>query len=354
VTVYSGVFSDLDELKRVVAAAVEGMEPFPLSIRGIGWSEEFFKTLFIEFDESDALRGIHERIKTGLGEDSGYGLAPHLSLMYRDMPLRDKEALARRIVLDRPVVRFDEVKIVAPQNLLDGWRDTGLWKTVFSVKLGRDGLKPPIKAVLFDYGGVLAEEGFLEGLQAIARRQGLDPFEVHRIGMDTVYDSGYVLGTGSEADFWALMRNRTGIEGSDAELSGEILRRFTLRPRMLEAVRAVRKKGYVAAILSDQTDWLEQLDARDGFFREFDRVFVSWHLGKGKRDPGIFDDVVRTLDVLPHEALFVDDMPSNVERARARGLRGIVFEDEVQFVAELDRVLGSHTVSEGRDGPCAP
>ncbi len=32
-----------------------------------------------------------------------------------------------------------------------------------------------IKAVLFDFGGVLAEEGFREGLKSIGRKNGLDP-----------------------------------------------------------------------------------------------------------------------------------------------------------------------------------
>jgi putative hydrolase of the HAD superfamily len=32
-----------------------------------------------------------------------------------------------------------------------------------------------IKAVLFDFGGVLAEEGFREGLKAIGVKNGLDP-----------------------------------------------------------------------------------------------------------------------------------------------------------------------------------
>ena len=53
------------------------------------------------------------------------------------------------------------------------------------------------RAVLFDFGGVLATEGFREGLQETARRQGLDPREVHMTGMDAIYDSGYIVGKGS-------------------------------------------------------------------------------------------------------------------------------------------------------------
>ena len=32
-----------------------------------------------------------------------------------------------------------------------------------------------IKAVLFDFGGVIADEGFWKGLQAIGKENGLDP-----------------------------------------------------------------------------------------------------------------------------------------------------------------------------------
>lgn len=195
---------------------------------------------------------------------------------------------------------------------------------------------PAVRAVLFDFGGVLAEEGFREGLFTIANSQGLDPEEVHRIGLDAVYDSGYVLGRGSEADFWALMRQRTGIAGGDRELSGEILSRFVLRPRMLDEVRKLRKSGFITAILSDQTDWLERLDARLGFFREFDRVFNSYRTGKGKRDTRSFDDAVKELGIEPGEALFIDDMPGNVERARSRGLQAYLFDDEERCVAFLE------------------
>ncbi len=197
---------------------------------------------------------------------------------------------------------------------------------------------PTIRAVLFDFGGVLAEEGFRDGLRAIAKAQGLDPDEVHPIGLDTVYDSGYVLGRGSEADFWALMRQRAGIRGDDEELSREILSRFILRPLMLDAVRKLRERGIITAILSDQTGWLDRLDARLDFFREFDRVFNSYHTGKGKRDPSFFDDVVKELKIAPHEALFIDDMPGNIERARSRGLQALLFEDEERCLAVLGNI----------------
>jgi putative hydrolase of the HAD superfamily len=337
VTVYSGVLTDLEALKKAVSDAAVGVPPFSLRVRRVGCSEEYFKSLFIEFEDNAFLRKVYQGIRAGENVESGYELIPHLSLLYKEMPLRDKEALARRVRIERPAIHFDHLKIVIPRNETAGWRDTGQWQTLYRVRFEKSSEKSPLRAVLFDFGGVLAEEGFREGLFAIARSQGLDPREVHLMAMDAIYDCGYIAGRGSEADFWELMRDRAGVTGEDDDLGGEILRRFELRPGMLDLVRKLRAEGITVAILSDQTDWLNRLDNRDHFFREFDRVFNSYDLGKGKRDPGVFDDVVATLGIAPREALFVDDMPANVDRARARGLQAILFADEDQLIEELER-----------------
>lgn len=38
-----------------------------------------------------------------------------------------------------------------------------------------------IKAIIFDFGGVLAKEGFREGLKSIAEKNGLDPSQVFKM-----------------------------------------------------------------------------------------------------------------------------------------------------------------------------
>ncbi len=189
--------------------------------------------------------------------------------------------------------------------------------------------------MLLDYGGVIAEEGFRLGLEAIARRNGIDPATLQREADDAIYRTGFITGRGTEAEFWERLRQRTGIAGPYDALREEILRRFVLRPRMIGAVRQLRRDGVAVAILSDQTDWLERLEARDRFFLEFDRVFNSYRLGKGKRDATVFDDVVRALGAAPAETLFVDDNPGHVDRARSRGLAALLFRTEEAFLAQL-------------------
>jgi putative hydrolase of the HAD superfamily len=198
-----------------------------------------------------------------------------------------------------------------------------------------------IKAVLFDFGGVLAEEGFRNGLQALAQAQGLDVQHICEQGTQAVYDSGFVLGQGSAADFWSLLRQRTGLVGEGDALSETILAGFVLRPWMMARVQQLRERGYITGILSDQTHWLDDLEARAPFKHAFDRVFNSYYLGKGKRDPSLFEDVAAELGLAPASILFVDDDAGNVARARAAGLQAIQYIERKDFEAALEKTLAA-------------
>ena len=155
-----------------------------------------------------------------------------------------------------------------------------------------------------------------------------------------MYDSGFVLGRGSAEQFWALLRQRSGLLGEDDALSARILAGFVPRPAMLAEVERLRAAGYLTGILSDQTHWLDELDRRHHFMAAFDRVYNSYHLGKGKRDPSLFADVASDLGLAPGGLLFIDDAPGNVERARAAGLRNLLFTDQAGCITELRRLLG--------------
>jgi putative hydrolase of the HAD superfamily len=202
---------------------------------------------------------------------------------------------------------------------------------------------PPVRAVLLDYGGVIAEEGLRNELVAMAREQGLDTRRMLDVARRVVYESGFVLGRGTEDAFWAAMRAGSGLAGSDAELTRRILDAFALRPWIIERVRHWRAQGYITGILSDQMHWLDRLNERDHFFDAFDHVFNSYHLGKGKRDPTLYFDITARLALAASEILFVDDLRSNVERARAAGWQAILYADRISFEQAIGQWLSPGT-----------
>ena len=192
-----------------------------------------------------------------------------------------------------------------------------------------------LRAILFDFGGVLAEEGFREGLKAIAKRKGLDPEAFHTTSAELVYQTGYITGGCDEHSYWNAVQKKVGVKGANQEFREEILKRFELRSAMATVVEKIRSTGVIVAILSDQTNWLDELDQRTPFHHRFGYVFNSYHLKKTKRDPSIFRDVCALLGLRPGEVLFVDDNLENVRRATSQGLRAIHFKGVSEFRIEI-------------------
>ncbi len=198
-----------------------------------------------------------------------------------------------------------------------------------------------LKAALFDFGGVLAEEGFKKGLIAIAGLNGLEPDAFCRTAFDLIQEGGYVQGKSTEEEYWQALRKKTGIEGTDESMRSEILSRFRLRPWMLHLVKKLREFNLIVCILSDQTNWLNELNTRLGFFDLFDYVFNSYHMGKSKRDPTIFLDVLKNFNLEAKRVLFIDDHLENIQRAEIQGLHTIHYKDKGDFLEQITEFLPS-------------
>ena len=196
-----------------------------------------------------------------------------------------------------------------------------------------------LKAVLFDFGGVIAKEGFWEGIQTIGKEHGLDPDAFFRTVDALIYETGYLTGKTDEAEFWNQVRKNTGIDSADAELRTEILQRFVLRPDMIASVDLLRSQGLIVAMLSDQTNWLEEIDKDTGLFRHFDRVFNSYRTHKSKRDASVFRDVCAELGVKASETLFIDDNNDHIKRAQGQGMKTIHFTGIDEYKQQMEKFI---------------
>lgn len=193
-----------------------------------------------------------------------------------------------------------------------------------------------IDTVIFDFGGVLAEKGFAGGLSAIAARHGLDERDFYNLANDLIHTTGYLTGRADEHAYWQAIRDATCIMDDDAALRNEILSRFIPRPRMFDLAIKLRADGTGAVILSDQTNWLDELNERYDFFRYFDVVFNSYHIGKSKADPSHFTDTASRLGHAPERLLFVDDNEAHCKTARKTGMKTIHFVSGDLFLKEIE------------------
>ncbi|MGD9160578.1 MAG: HAD family phosphatase [Desulfobacteraceae bacterium] len=194
-----------------------------------------------------------------------------------------------------------------------------------------------LKAVLIDFGGVFAEEGFRKGIRAIAQQSNVDPDIAEEAAFDLVYSTGYVLGKCNEETFWKAIKETTGIAGDNLKLRDIILKEFQIRPWFPNIITKLREQGLIVCLLSDQTDWLDKLNDRNNFYQLFDHIFNSFFTGKSKSDPGLFDDIADKLGLNPGEIMFVDDYHGHIERAKKKGFKTHLFVEKESFFNDLHK-----------------
>ncbi|WP_448510432.1 HAD-IA family hydrolase [Immundisolibacter sp.] len=203
-----------------------------------------------------------------------------------------------------------------------------------------------VRAVIFDFDGVIAERGFRAALRALAARCDLDYRSLPALAMQALIDSGYLTGRGSEQDWWQHMQAGLGPLGNCERFRADLLDASVVRPWQLALAGRLASAGYRTAVLSDHTDWLDQIETDQPFGHAFGRVFNSYYLGASKRESAAFVAVADTLGVAPEQALFIDDNPDNVARAMALGMTGIVYCERETFLRDMTAALGGVLVGD--------
>jgi 2'-5' RNA ligase len=101
-----------------------------LSITAINYSDEFTKTLFVEFRPDELLSGLSKKLRAGSASQPEYQLNPHLSLIYKTMSRETKTEIANSLRLPFDEVRFDSAKAVISPAKIGSRADVEAWRVV--------------------------------------------------------------------------------------------------------------------------------------------------------------------------------------------------------------------------------
>ena len=208
------------------------------------------------------------------------------------------------------------------------------------------------EALIVDFGGVLTTS-ITTSLAQFCAAAGVSPERLKEVLRDAYSDSeapSAALGrlvadleTGrmSPDEFEPLLAEALS-DGLQVplEAKGLIGRMFqSVGPdeRMLEAVGVAREHGLKTAVLSNT--WGRSVFFPDQF-KGFDAVVLSEHEGIRKPDPEIYLIAAKKLGEPPEACVFVDDVPRNVEGARAVGMAGVLHKDAAITIPKLEELFG--------------
>jgi hypothetical protein len=134
VTVHVGANS-LDRAEKALSRAASDCKQITLEPLEIDNSNEFIKTLFVQFALNRQLQKLNQRIRGAAQDSSDYELNPHLSLLYKTMSIEDRLLLTHSIKVPFPEVTFDSLKAVRCISPTQSRADVEAWRVVATKSL---------------------------------------------------------------------------------------------------------------------------------------------------------------------------------------------------------------------------
>ena len=129
VTVYVGMDRS-DSIRAALSESARECSQVKLKPFGIQQSDEFVKTLFVQFESSAELRQLNQIIRDAAQDSSQYELKPHLSLLYNNMEAAARQELAASIVVPFSEISFDKMKAVRCVSPTQSRADVEAWRVL--------------------------------------------------------------------------------------------------------------------------------------------------------------------------------------------------------------------------------
>jgi putative hydrolase of the HAD superfamily len=200
-----------------------------------------------------------------------------------------------------------------------------------------------IRAVFFDFGGVLSTSPF-DAFASYEERSGLPPGFIRTVNSTNADDNAWAhLERGDltldefadrfEQEAAALGRRVDGREVLSC-LSGE------MRPQMIEAVRRCRGQLTTGLLTNNFVTPGSSLSTHVDVLALFDIVVESSRTGVRKPEPRFYEIACELAGVDPADVVFLDDLGINLKPAAAMGMTTIKVTDPDTALDELEAVVG--------------
>jgi epoxide hydrolase-like predicted phosphatase len=201
-----------------------------------------------------------------------------------------------------------------------------------------------IRAVLFDFGGVLYHLPDRIWIRRWKRVLNLKD------------DSALLTMIASPQESKLLMDI---LEGNlpEEEMWNQFAVEFRIRPELMQRIRrglmskrrinqqlvkylASLRDQYITAILSNAGSEARRLFTEVFQFHQIvDEMIISAEERVAKPDRRIYEIAMEKLAIQPHQAIFVDDFPENIQAANDFGMHGVLFKNNRQVILKVNQLL---------------
>lgn len=213
-----------------------------------------------------------------------------------------------------------------------------------------------IRAVLFDFGGVILSSPF-EAFNRYEAEAGLPADTIRRINATNPDDNAWAhfeRGEVSVDGFKTLFEAEARLLGFEVDAQRVVdSLRGVVRPAMVEALRRCSAEFKTAMLTNNfkppggESGTEAMVGPVDGdgtplddIHALFDEIVESSVVGVRKPEPRFYEIACERLAVEPSECVFLDDLGINLKPAKAMGMQTIKVVDPDDALRELEAITG--------------
>jgi putative hydrolase of the HAD superfamily len=185
-----------------------------------------------------------------------------------------------------------------------------------------------IQLYIFDMGGVVSRNS--NPASALASHLEFDGAKMIELARDDFRE--LTTGKISVDEFASRFSNKSG-----KPIEGNLLTQYfqpELDPEVITIIETLKNGARVVAGTNTIGPHYE-IHSNNGDYDIFDAVYASHIMGLAKPDPAFYTYILDHEDCQAEQAVFIDDLPANVEAARSLGIHSLLFSDVQKLRQDL-------------------
>ena len=200
-------------------------------------------------------------------------------------------------------------------------------------------MKSQIKAVVFDWGGVLVDNPTKQLLEYSAKFFGVSTEKL--LEVFSPYENDFQRGILSEKILIETLKKKLNANASEGTLFWKDAIRKSIHEKkaMYSLTKELKSRGYTVGFLSNTESAAVEYFYEKKYDSFFDVILFSCVENLLKPEKEIYLLLLEKLSLESNEVIFIDDKPENVEGAEKAGLHGILFTSEEQIFSDLENLL---------------
>jgi epoxide hydrolase-like predicted phosphatase len=197
----------------------------------------------------------------------------------------------------------------------------------------------PIKAVIWDIGGVIARTEDRVPRDQLANELGVTREYLNELFFSGTEGTRTQKGEITTGELIVFIRGQLGLAPDEyTDLEERFFAGDQVDYELVDFIRSLKPK-YQIGIISNAWPGVDNQLEIWGIRDAFDVIIGSGDIGIMKPDSKIYQLALEKLGVNPEESVFVDDFIENINGARDFGMNGVYFQNTNQAIGDLRTLL---------------